>query len=290
MRNRRLVWLLALLAALSLVAAACGGDGEPGDDETGGTDSPTTGATDEPTEEPGFTTLEEGILTVGSDIPYPPFEIREGDELSGFDIDLIREIASRLGLETEIIDTGFVGIFAQLAAGSFDVVIAASTITPEREETVNFSDPYYLSNQALAVQTGSGITGVADLGEGHVVAVQDGTTGETWAEENLVPQGVELRAYPEGPDTYQALETGEVDGALNDEGTAVAEVDQREGLEIVEVIETGEAYGIAVDPSNEPLLEAVNEALADMIADGTYEEIFNSYPKLLPGGNVAASG
>lgn len=134
----------------------------------------------------------------------------------------------------------------------------------------------------------TGIQSVADLGEGHVVSVQSGTTGEIWAKENLEPKGVELRAFPEGPDTYAALEACQVDGAVNDEGTAVAEVAERPDLEVAESIDTGEVYGIAVNPENEALLEAVNVTLAQLIEDGTYQEIFDTYPDLLESGNITA--
>lgn len=284
LRDQRALVLAAALLAAALLAAACGG----GDGDGTGTGTATaTGPAG--AELPEFTTLEEGILTVGSDIPYPPFEYRENGELVGFDIDLINEIASRLGLETNVIDTSFDTIFSQLAGGRFDVVIAASTITPEREEEVNFSDPYYLSQQSLTVQADSGIQSIEDLEPGMVVAVQNGTTGKKYAEENL-PEGVEIRAFPEGPDGYTALEAGDVDAVINDEPTAIAEIAEREGLEIVQTIDTGEAYGIAVDPANEGLLEAINMVLAEIVADGTYEEIYSRYPDLPPGGNIAAAG
>jgi hypothetical protein len=141
----RWVALLALVAALSLVAAACGDDGTDEGGANGG------GA------EPTVPTLEEGVLLIGSDIPYPPFEYREGGTEVGFDMHLIREIADRLGLEVRIVDTDFATIFTQLSTARFDVVIAASTITPKREESVNFSIPYYNSQQSLTVQAGSGI-------------------------------------------------------------------------------------------------------------------------------------
>jgi ABC-type amino acid transport substrate-binding protein len=282
-RDRRMGWLAATMTALALVAAACNTGGDAGDDPT-----PTATGGDEP----AFSTVQEGVFTVGSDIPYPPFEFREGGELKGLDIDLIREIGSRLGFEgdaVEIVDTDFDTIFAQLAQGRYDVVVAASTITPEREETVNFSDPYYAAQQSLTVNTNErdDIASTDDLGEGDVVAVQSGTTGEQWARDNLEAQGVEIRAFPEGPDGYSALEQGQVDGVLNDEPTALAEVANRPGLEVVQTIDTGEFYGIAVDPNNEPLLEAVNEALAEIIEDGTYDEIYGRYPDLPPGGNIA---
>lgn len=272
MRNRRFVWMVAALSALALVAGACA------DEE------PATGPTEPEAEVPQFETIQEGILTVGSDIPYPPFEFREGGELVGLDIDLINEIASRLELETEIVDTDFDTIFSQLAAAQFDVVIAASTITPEREETVNFSEPYYAAQQSLTVQADSGITTTDDLTADHVVAVQDGTTGEQWAMENLTEPSI--RAFPEGPDGYTALEGGQVDAVINDEPTAIAEVAQREGLELVQTIETGEFYGIAVDPNNEPLLEVVNQTLQEIIDDGTYAEIYAKYEDLPPGGDI----
>lgn len=294
--RKRWIAIVAVLTALALVTAACGdGEEEPtgGDttgttaEETGTTGATATGPTGE-TAAPEVTTLTEGILLVGSDIPYPPFEYREGGTEVGFDIDLAREIASRLGLEVEIVDTDFGTIFTQLATGRFDVVIAASTITPEREEEVNFSDPYYNAQQSLTVQAGSGITVVEDLQPGMVVGVQKRTTGEAWAQEN-VPEGVEIRSYPEGPDGYTALEAGQVDAVINDEPVAISQVAERSGIEIAQIIPTGESYGIAVNPANEPLLAAVNEILAAMIADGTYDEIYATYPDLPPGGNVAAA-
>ena len=276
LENRGRLGLVALAMASLVIVAACGEE-EP---------TPAPPGSDAP----AFETLEEGVLTVGSDIPYPPFEFRKGGDLIGLDIDLINEIASRLELETEVIDTGFDTIFSQLAGGRYDVVIAASTITPEREKEVNFSDPYYNAQQSLTVNTTerSDIKSVDDLKDGDVIAVQSGTTGKAWAEDNL-PDGVEIRSFPEGPDGYTALEAGDVDGVINDEPTALAEVAGREGLELVEVIETGEAYGIAVDPENPELLEAVNATLAEIIADGTYEEIYSKYPDLPPGGNIAAT-
>lgn len=278
MRNRRLVWLLGALTALTLVAGACAEEA----------DTPGPGPTETEAGIPEFETIEEGILTVGSDIPYPPFEFREGGELVGLDIDLINEIASRLELETDIVDTDFDTIFTQLAAGQYDVVIAASTITPEREEAVNFSEPYYAAQQSLTVQSDSGIATTDDLTGDHVVAVQDGTTGEQWAEDNLTEPSI--RAFPEGPDGYTALEGDQVDAVINDEPTAIAEVANREGLELVQTIDTGEFYGIAVDPNNEPLLEAVNQALQEIIDDGTYAEIFARYEDLPPGGDISQVG
>ena len=283
-KNNTFVKLMCLLAVLATLMGACADPDQEADDE------PAATASDSPAEGAAFETREEGVLTVGSDIPYPPFEFRKGGKLVGLDIDLIEEIASRLELETDITDTSFDTIFTQLAGGRFDVVIAASTVTPEREKEVNFSDPYYNNQQSLTINTEEGepIASIDELASGATVAVQNGTTGKAYAEEN-VPEGVQIRSFPEGPDTFTALEAGQVDAVIHDEPTALAEIAERPGLEIVAKIDTGEVYGIAVDPANEALLEAINQALAEIIEDGTYEEIYSRYPDLPPGGSVVES-
>jgi len=219
-----LLWLVLVFA---LIAGACGDD-EGGTDTTATDD--TTATTAASTE--GLTQVE-GVLTVGSDIPYPPFEDFDGaGNVIGFDADLVEEMASRLGLEVEWIDTDFDTIFTQLATGTYDVVASATTITPERAQQVNFTTPYYRAQQALAVNTDltPGLRSVDRFGEGLRVAVQTGTTGADWAQENLAPLGVEVVEFPSAPDTYNALEAGQVDGVVNDEPSAVSEVGNRAGL------------------------------------------------------------
>lgn len=278
MRARSILWLALVLA---LVAVACGDDGESSDTTTA--ETTTTAATTE-----GLTQTE-GVLTVGSDIPYPPFEDFDGaGNVIGFDADLVEEMASRLGLTVEWIDTDFDTIFTQLATGTFDVVASATTITPERAQQVNFTMPYYKAQQALAVNTVEtpDLTSVADLGEGNSVAVQTGTTGADWATENLAPLGVEVFEFPSAPDTYNALEAGQVDGVINDEPSAVAEVANRAGLAVVDVIDTNENYGFGVDPELADLLSELNRVFQDMIDDGTYQAIYDAWFDA-PAGSVA---
>src|SRR5919106_947994 len=267
-----------VLAAVALIAAGCGGEDEEPSPPAAGTE-----------QAPEFQTIEAGVLTVGSDIPFPPFEFREGGQLTGFDVEMVEEIASRLELRTDWRDTAFDTIFTQLAAGRYDLVASATTITPEREEQVNFTDPYYRAQQSLTVNAEQtpDIQSVDDLGEGDSVAVQTGTTGEAWARDNLAPEGVEVRSFPEAPDTYTALEAGDVTGVIFDEPASIAEAEKRPSLELVEVIDTDEDYGFAVDPQNEELLNAVNEALQAMIDDGTYQQIYDKYFPDAPAGSVA---
>ncbi len=249
---------LAFVAALTLVVASCGnGDGE--------------------------------TLTVGSDIPFPPFEDFDADgNVIGFDAELIEEIASRLDREVEWVDTDFDTIFTQLATGTFDMVASATTITAEREEIVNFTNPYYRAQQALTININEtpNITSTDDLSAGDSVAVQTGTTGKDWAEENLGPRGIDVREFPQAADTWIALEGGQVTGVIFDEPAAVEESGSRAALELVQVIDTNENYGFGVDPAQEDLLSDVNGALQDMIGDGTYQSIYDKW-FTAPAGSVA---
>lgn len=257
-----------VIAAMSMIAAACGSD-----DTTGGA------TTTAPASEAPVTTLESGTLQVASCLDYAPFEYFEGDTLKGFDVELTEAIAAELGLKVEWVKANFDTIFTALAADKFDLVAAASTITPEREQVVDFSDPYYASRQALTVNTTEtpDITSTDDLGADDTVGVQKGTTGQAWAKENLEPNGVELKVFDLAPDIFTALEAAQVTGIINDEPASAAEIENRADLEVVEAIDTNENYGLAISKSNPDLLAAVNEALAAVIADGTYASIFATY-------------
>ena len=261
--ERNLVFrLLAVVALAALVFAACGGD--DGDDGNG------TGENLPPT-------IEEGILQVGSCLDYPDFEYVEGGDEKGFDVDLTEAIAEELGLEVQWVRTDFEGIFPAVAAGEFDMVAAASTITPQRQQTVDFSDPYFNAVQSLTVNTKeSPVQSLDELQEGDIVAVQKGTTGEDYATEN-VPEGVEIKSFQTIGDAFTDLEAGQVQGVINDLGSTDSELEDRPGLEVVETYDTDEKYGFAFSKENPDLTRAVNEALKTVIENGTWEEIFKKY-------------
>lgn len=281
MSSERSHWLrlVTVLATLVLLLGVACGEDAPETDEPSGTSTTAGGE-----EEPQFETKEEGILSIGSCLDYKPFEFVKGGEETGFDVELSEEIASRLGLEVEWVRTNFDTIFTAVAGGQFDMVAAASTITDERLQTVDFSDPYFNSRQALTINTDEtpDIKTSADLGEGDVVGVQKGTTGKAWAEENLGPQGVEIKTFEGAPAAFTDLEGGAVQAVVNDEGSSIAEVEERPSLEIVEAIDTDEKYGFAFSKDNPELTEAANGALAEIIADGTYEKIFKKWFPDLP--------
>ncbi len=280
--------LLAALTMVLLIAAACGED-EPvaTPPAGGGTETEAAGNAE-------FTLVEEGHLTVGSDIPYPPFEFNEdAGALVGFDVDLVRAIAERLGLENtddDWLSVNFDTIFTQLQSKSrkFDIIAAAVTayappgspaeeVVNARKTRVDFTDPVYPSLQSLTVDTtaNSDIKSVDDLPDGARVAVQRATTGAFYAEENLT--NVELVQFPQAPPMYQALQAGQVVAVFNDLPVSLEAIEGRDQLQVVEQVETGEEYAFAVAKDNPALLQAMNEALTEIFEDGTYAEIFKKY-------------
>ncbi|MDQ3619250.1 MAG: transporter substrate-binding domain-containing protein [Actinomycetota bacterium] len=267
--------LMILLSMLLLVLAAACGEEAPETDTGGG------GGGDTGTQ---FETIEEGVLTVGSCLDYRPFEFVKDGEEQGFDVEVVEAIAEKLNLEVQWKKANFDTIFTAQAANKFDMVAAASTILPEREEIVDFSDPYFNSRQALTINTDESgdVASADDLGEGDIVAVQKGTTGKTWAEDNLGPNGVEIKTFDAAPDAFTDLEAGNVQAVVNDEGSSIAEVEQRSGLEIVEAIDTDEKYGFAFSKDNPELTEAVNGALQEIIEEGQYADIFSKWFPDLP--------
>lgn len=265
MKKTRLWAVIGVLALvlLPVVLAACGGDDDEGDGGGGAAD---------------LGLIQEGQLLVGTDTPFPPFEIGQPPDITGFDIELVNEVAQRLNLPVTYRDTSFDTIFRDLAQGKFDLVVAATTITAEREQTVDFSDPYYRANQALTVIPGSDIKSVDDL-EGATVGAQDGTTGEAYANDET--PAAEVRGYPEGPDAINALRAGQVDAVIIDEPIA-RDAQQKQGDVEITDIPTGELYGLPVAEGKDALLARINEALAEIKEDGTLADLYKKYFDLEP--------
>ena len=217
-------------------------------------------------------------LTVGSDVPYPPFEEfgKTKTEFKGFDIELMEAIAKKIGREVEFQDTSFDTIFRDLAQGKFEAVASATTITKEREESVDFTNPYYLpSAQSIVVATGgTGFKTAQDL-VGKTVGVQQGTTGEEYVEEEIDTK--ELRTFPQGPDTIPALKAGTIDAVVIDRPVAEKAVEEDSGIEISGGIETEEQYGFVVAQGNEELLDELNEGLTEVLDAGEYTTIFKKW-------------
>jgi ABC-type amino acid transport substrate-binding protein len=251
----RVSTLLAALATFAVAIFAIG---------CGSSDDGTTGGGDGSGEK----------LTVGSDIPYPPFEQGKSPNYTGFDVELLEAVAENIGREAEFQDTSFDTIFLDLAQGKFEAVASAATITDEREKTVDFTNPYYLSEQAILVEEGGEIDSVEKL-KGATVGVQQGTTGQEFLDEN--GEAGEVRPYPQGPDAVNALKTGTVDAVVIDIPVAENAVEASDGLEISAAIPTEEEYGFVVAQGEDELLEELNQGLKEAIDDGTYAEVYEKW-------------
>jgi polar amino acid transport system substrate-binding protein len=220
-----------------------------------------------------------GQLTAGSDTSFPPFESMNGDVAEGFDVDLLNAMAKEMGIaktvfKTEIFDTL---IPTLKAGGKFDVIASGMTIKPERALEIDFSDPYFDSNQSLAMKTGGKYAAPADM-SGKKVGVQSGTTGESWATENLKPAGATLVPFKDAVQAFSALQAGNVDAVVNDlPVTAEMVKDATKGLAMIAQIPTGEQYGFAISKDNPALKAAINDALAKVKASGEYGTIYKKW-------------
>lgn len=250
--------LLTLLVA-ALVAAGCGGDDDEGQPAAG-----------------ELQTIKEGTLTVGSDIPYPPFEFGRAPDYEGFDVDIVNAIGKKLELDVRFVKTPFDPIFRNLAQGRFDMVASAATITPEREGTVAFSVPYFNADQSLMVKKGSDIKTVDDLA-GKVIGAQLGTTGATYAKDETKAETV--RTYDLIDDAFKALQAGQIEAVINDFPVSKYAEQSKPELVVVQTIATGEEYGLAFAKKSTELRRAVRDALNELKKDGTYEDIYRKWFK-----------
>lgn len=245
-------------AALCLSLAGCGGsDSAQGD----------------------FKLVEDGKLTIGSDLDYPPMEqLDEDGNPTGFGVAMMEEVCKRIGLECNYLPPqNFDSLISQVQSGTtMDVACSSITITDERAELVAFTDSYYDSNQAIVVKKGS-VKDKSELNKaGVVVAAQSGTSGEAWIQENM--PNATLKSFTATTDAMNALVAGQVSAVVYDQPIAETHVaGQFTSCEVLEVIATGEQYGIAVNKDNTALTEAINGAIAEMIEDGTMDKLYTEY-------------
>jgi polar amino acid transport system substrate-binding protein len=264
----RLARIATPFVALGLVLGACSSDDSSSNDP----DTTTDEAVD-------FDLIADGKLTVCTDAPYEPFEFQdEAGEWTGFDMDLMREIAALIGdLELEVTVQPFDGIWLAPQAGTCDIVASAMTITEERAANTLFTDGYFDADQSLLVRAADADTydSLESLA-GKSIGVQTGTTGADYANENK-PEGATIIEYEDAAAMFLALESGEVDALLQDLPVNAERALKNPDNVLSATFSTGEQYGFAVSPSNAGLAEAVNEALATLRDNGGYDEIYGTY-------------
>ena len=220
------------------------------------------------------TTVTEGILTMGTNAAFPPYEYYEGDAIVGIDAEIAQAIAEKLGLSLEIVDMDFNSIITAVQSGKVDVGIAGMTVDPDRLENVDFTDSYATGVQVVIVPEDSEIASVDDL-EGKLIGTQEGTTGwqycsEDYGDDMVIP-------YTNGATAVQALLDGKVDCVVIDQQPALNFVEANEGLKILETEYAVEDYAIAVSKDNTGLRDAINTALNELIDDGTVQGILDKY-------------
>lgn len=268
------VFALASVFFVAIFLAGCGLGDSGGDVEGFSGDVTRIGFSEEVTD-----LGEMGVpeIVVASNMAYPPFSFAPRKGPKGFDIALMDEIARRVGFEVEYKDARFDFITRGLTGGMYDASISAMTITENRKGQADFSDPYYVVSEGFVVGAGSEIESTGDLRDA-TLGVQRGTAGMTKAGDLLGAGDVErVRIFTTVDEAFAALENGTIDGVIYDLPAAQREVDRSGGdLELVEAIPTDARYGIAF-PEGSPLVGPVNEALSEIKADGTYEEIYEEW-------------
>ena len=226
-------------------------------------------------ESTGITTVEDGVLHMATNAAFPPYEMVSDDGgYEGIDVEIATAIAEELGLELVVDDMDFATVLTAVQSGKADVCLAGLTVTDERKQNVDFTESYAQGVQVIVVPEDSDIESVDDL-EGKMIGTQEATTGniycsDDYGEENVI-------GYNNGASAIEALKTGKVDCVVIDEQPAKKYVEANEGLKILETEYITEDYAIAVSKDNPELRDAINEALVDLIEDGTVAEIIAKY-------------
>jgi polar amino acid transport system substrate-binding protein len=264
--TRRFLRAAGLMAA-GIALAACGKSAPP---PAAAPPVPATAAAPAPVK----------VHVVGTDAAYAPFEYQnERGEIVGFDIEVVGAIAKKAGIEVKFVNTPWEGIFNTLAQGDRDLLVSAITITEERRQSMDFSDPYFDAAQLIAVKLDSKIARFDDL-KTRKVGVQTGTTGDEVVSKLLGKTSPDIRRFESTPLALKELEAGGVDAVVADNGVVINYVANNSGGKFKTVSDKAfapEQYGLAVKKGNTELLGKLNKGLAAIRADGTYTEIYNKY-------------
>lgn len=216
-------------------------------------------------------------LVWGTNAAFEPYEYMSGSEVVGIDAEIADAIAQKLGMEAAVENMDFDAIIPAVTTGKVDMGLAGMTVSEERLNNVNFSDPYVEAGQAIVVKEDSDIKSAADL-TGKIIGVQKGTTGDEYvsdAANGVNPASVER--FSNGPDAVQSLVTGKIDAVVIDNEPAKKLAENADGVIKLDENLTSEEYAIAIAKDNTELLEKVNQALAEMKEDGTLQAILDKY-------------
>lgn len=222
---------------------------------------------------------DDGKLIMATNAEFPPYEYHEGDAIVGIDAEIAAAIAEKLGMELEIADVDFDSIIPGVQEGKYDMGMAGMTVTDKRLEKVAFSDSYAKGVQVVIVKEDGDIATLDDV-NGKKVGVQQGTTGDIYASSSVEEGGYgeeNVTKYANGALAVEALKAGKVDCVIIDNEPAKAYVAANEGLKILDTEYANEDYAICFAKENTELQTKVNNALKELIADGTVQDIVDQY-------------
>ena len=282
--------LTALLLALTMALALCacsstgGTPSQPAATNPAETQPATEAPTEEPTDAPAaFTTVEEGKLHMSTNAAFPPYEMTTDDGgFEGIDVEVADAIAKKLGLELVVDDMGFTEALLAVQNGQSDIAMAAITVKPDRQEVMDFTDSYATGIQVVIVKEDSPIQSIDDLANAEMIGTQKGTTGYEYCAAAPEDDGYgedHVTAYDTGALAVMALVNGQVDAVVIDNEPAKAYVAENPGLKILDTEFSNEDYAIGLAKGNTALLDAVNAAMAELKADGTFQKIVDKYIK-----------
>ena len=227
------------------------------------------------------TTVEEGKLHMATNAAFPPYEmISDNGGFEGIDVEIATLIAQKLGLELVVDDMEFGSVITSVQGGKSDIAMAGLTVTEERKQNVDFTESYAMGVQVIIVPEDSDIATVDDLANDKMIGVQDGTTGYIYCSAPVDEGGYgedHVTSYPNGAMAIEALKGGKVDAVVIDNEPAKAFVAANEGLKILETEYIVENYAIGISKDNNGLRDAVNDALKELIADGSVQLIVDKY-------------
>ena len=254
--------MLSMVLAGSMLLTGCGGS-KTADSSSDAQDSTTS------------TSADGGTLRMGTNATFPPYEfVGDDGNVQGIDADIAAAIADKLGMKLEITDMEFDSLIPALQSDTIDVALAGMTVTPDRQENVDFSDSYAKGVQVIIVKDGSDIASPDDL-EGKSIGVQTGTTGDIYCTDDYGQENV--KQFNNGPLAVAALVNGQIDCVVIDQEPAKNYVAANSGLKILDTAYADEAYAIAIKKGNTELLDKVNGALKELQDDGTVQSIVDKY-------------
>ena len=232
------------------------------------------------------------VYAVGTDAAYAPFESQnEKAEIVGLTIDVVNAVAKKAGIEVKFVNTPWEGIFNSLAQGDRDMLASSITITDERKQTMDFTSPYFDAFQLIAVKANSKVAKFDDLKK-LKVGVQTGTTGDEVVTKQQGKNSTNIKRFESTPLALKELEAGGVDAVVADNGVVINYVNNNPGSKFKTVSDASfapEQYGFAVKKGNTELLEKLNKGLADIKADGSYDQIYAKYFGAAPAAPAAAA-